>query len=156
MSIRNALKNRNWSIYAIYEQFEQIVSRSLLFLISVIIVYSLVLAAIAMIADLRTGVDFEPGALQDTFGLIFTVVILLEFNHSLATAMRTRSGIIQVRTIVLIAIIVIARKVILLDYKTATLETLLGLGGLALCLGGLYWLIADGEPRRRSGNPPAQ
>jgi uncharacterized membrane protein (DUF373 family) len=76
-----------------------------------------------MIADLRTGVDFEPRALQDTFGLIFTVVILLEFNHSLATAMRTRSGIIQVRIIVLIAIIVIARKVILLDYKTATLET---------------------------------
>jgi hypothetical protein len=41
MSIRNALKDRNWSIYAIYEQFEQIVSRSLLLLISVIIVYSL-------------------------------------------------------------------------------------------------------------------
>jgi len=29
-------------------------------------------------------------------------------------------------------------------------ETLLGLGGLALALGGLYWLISDGEQRRRS------
>ena len=78
MSIRNALKDRNWSFYAIYEQF---------------------------------------------------------------------------RIIVLIAIIVIARKVILLDYNAATLETFLGLGGLALCLGGLYWLIGEGEQRRRSGNP---
>jgi hypothetical protein len=36
-----------------------------------------------------------------------------------------------------------------LDYAAASIETLLGLGGLALALGGLYWLISNGEQRKR-------
>jgi uncharacterized membrane protein (DUF373 family) len=51
---------------------------------------------------------------------------------------------------VMIAIIVMARKLILLDYKSATLETLLGYAGLALSLGALYWLVADSERPRRT------
>lgn len=47
--------------------------------------------------------------------------------------------------LVLIAILVLARKLILMDYKSVRLETLLGLGGLALSLGVLYWLLADGD-----------
>ena len=87
---------------------------------------------------------------KDTFGLILTVLILLEFNHSIISALRQRAGSIQVSIIVLIAITVIARKLILLDYASASTETLLGLGGLALALGALYWLIAGVERRRRS------
>ena len=49
---------------------------------------------------------------------------------------------------VLITIIVLARKLVLLDYAAASMETLLGLGGLALSLGGLYWLISNGDRRR--------
>jgi uncharacterized membrane protein (DUF373 family) len=85
-------------------------------------------------------------------GLILTILILLEFNHSIISALRQRAGSIQVSIIVLITITVIARKLILLDYASATPETLLGLGGLALSLGALYWLIAGVERRRRS-NP---
>ena len=77
-----------------------------------------------------------------------TVIILVEFNHSIVLAIRQRSGAIQVRIVVLITIIVLARKLVLLDYTTASVETLLGLGGLAISLGGLYWLISDGERRR--------
>ena len=42
---------------------------------------------------------------------------------------------------IIIAILVIARKVILLDFKTATLETFAGIGAIALAFGALYWLI---------------
>ena len=52
---------------------------------------------------------------------------------------------------VLITIIVLARKLVLLDYAAASMETLLGLGGLALSLGGLYWLISNGERRQPVG-----
>jgi uncharacterized membrane protein (DUF373 family) len=77
-----------------------------------------------------------------------SVIILVEFNHSIVLAIRQRSGAIQVRIVVLITIIVLARKLVLLDYASASM-TLLGLGGLALSLGGLYWLISNGEQRRR-------
>lgn len=135
----------------LYEWFEQIILSIIVMIMSLVIVYSLVLAAVALFKDLVSGTGFiEISALKDTFGLILTVIILVEFNHSIVLAIRQRSGAIQVRIVVLITIIVLARKLVLLDYTTASVETLLGLGGLALSLGGLYWLISDGERRRRA------
>jgi len=135
----------------IYEWFEQIVLSILVLIICLVIVYSLIIVAIKIFEDLVSGVGFiETVALKDTFGLILTVIILVEFNHSIVLVIRQRSGAIQVRIVVLITIIVLARKLVLLDYAAASVETLLGLGGLALALGGLYWLISDGEQRRRS------
>ena len=132
-----------------YEWFEQIILGIIVFIMSLVIIYSLVLATITLADDLVSGIgSMETSALKDTFGLILTVIILVEFNHSIVLAFRQRSGAIQVRIVVLITIIVLARKLVLLDYTTASVETLLGLGALALSLGGLYWLISDGERRR--------
>jgi uncharacterized membrane protein (DUF373 family) len=134
-----------------YEGFEQIILCILVFIISVIIIYVLILVIITLADDFRAGIVYmETGAMKDTFGLILTVIILLEFNHSIVLAIRQRSGAVQVRIIVLITIIVLARKLVLLDYAATSGETLLGLGGLALALGGLYWLISDREQPRRS------
>ena len=135
-----------------YEAFEQVILSILVFIIAIIIVYSLILVIITLVDDFRAGITYmETGAMKDTFGLILTVIILVEFNHSIVLAVRQRSGAVQVRIIVLITIIVLARKLVLLDYAATSVETLLGLGGLALSLGGLYWLISDrDQPRRGS------
>ena len=152
MSLLDTLRKQAGS-RTLYELFELIISGILVFIISIIIVYSIILVVITLTDDFRSGITFmETGALKDTFGLILTVVILLEFNHSIVLAMRQRSGAIQVRIIVLITIIVLARKLVLLDYAATRVETLLGLSALALALGGLYWLISDGERRRGSGS----
>ena len=144
-----ALAGKRFNLPAAYERFELIISGLLLAIISIIIVYATALVIIALFYDLHTGLHFaESGALKDTFGLILSLLILVEFNHSIALSMRRRSGVLQVRTIILIAIIVIARKLILLDYAATALDTLLGLGGLALSLGALYWLLTDVERRR--------
>jgi uncharacterized membrane protein (DUF373 family) len=144
---------RYFRFHRAYDQFELIISGILLVVISIIIIYSTGQVVITLVADFHTGVHFaEQGALKDTFGLILGLLILIEFNHSIALAMRRRSGVLEVRVVILIAIIVIARKLILLDYATTGLNTLLGLGGLALSLGALYWLLTDVERRRP---PPA-
>ena len=141
----------------LYEWFEQIILGIVVFIISLVIVYSLILTTVTLFNDLISGMGFvETDALKDTFGLILTGIILVEFNHSIVLAIRQRSGAIQVRIVVLITIIVLARKLVLLDYATASVETLLGLGGLALSLGGLFWLISDGEQRRRVPDSIAQ
>jgi uncharacterized membrane protein (DUF373 family) len=141
-------------IYSAYDQFERIISVILLITISIIILYATGLMMITLAGDFHAGLHFaEQGALKDTFGLILSLLILIEFNHSLVLAIRRRSGIIEVRVVILIAIIVIARKLILLDYANTTLEMLLGLGGLALSLGALYWLLTDIERRRRPSAP---
>lgn len=133
---------QEWHELTSYQRFEQVVSRIVMAFIAVIIVYSVILVAIELIMDFALGQAFvEQELLQDVFGSILTILILLEFNHSIAVALKQKTGIIQTRIVVLIAILVIARKIILLDFKTASIETLAGHAGVALALGALYWLI---------------
>ena len=137
-----ALK-QEWHDLTSYQRFEQVVSRIIMAFIAAVIVYSIGLAAIELVVDFGLGRAFvEQELLQDVFGSILTILILLEFNHSIAISLKQKTGIIQARTVVLIAILVIARKIILLDFKTASIETLAAHAGVALALGALYWLIA--------------
>jgi uncharacterized membrane protein (DUF373 family) len=94
--------------------------------------------------------------LKDTFGLILTILILLEFNHSVYIALTEHSGAIQARILVLITILVVARKLMLMDFTTIEAQTLLGFGGLLLALGGLYWLISNGDRDRREVSAEAR
>jgi uncharacterized membrane protein (DUF373 family) len=142
-------KTTEWRKLSAYGQFERVALVAVLIMLGLIIVYALVVAAIKLTGDLALGELFlDKAALQDSFGLILTIIILLEFNHSIYVALAERSGAIQTRAVVLIAILVIARKLMLKDFDTLDLNTLLGFGGLLLGLGGLYWLIADGDRRR--------
>ncbi|MGE0259195.1 MAG: phosphate-starvation-inducible PsiE family protein [Alphaproteobacteria bacterium] len=147
MMMLDALR-RDWHDFTSYERFEQVVARILLAATTVIMLYTLALALIDLVRDLGLGMEFlESQVLQDAFGSFLTVLILFEFNHSIALSLRTRTGVIQARVVVLIAILVVARKLILVDFKSVDIETLAGLGGVGLLLGMLYWLLADAERR---------
>jgi uncharacterized membrane protein (DUF373 family) len=133
---------QEWNDLTSYQRFEQVISRIVMAFIAAVIVYSVVLVAYELAIDFTLGQQFlEHEILQDVFGSILTVLILLEFNHSIAVSLKQKTGIIQARIVVLIAILVIARKIILLDFKTASIEALAGHAGVALALGALYWLI---------------
>jgi uncharacterized membrane protein (DUF373 family) len=144
-----------WQKVPTYGQFERIALRCVMFLVGTIITYAIILAAVKLATDFMLGESFlDKAALQDTFGFILTVVILLEFNHSIFVALTDGSGAIQTRMVVLITVLVVARKLMLADYATLDFQTLLGFGGLLLALGALYWLIADGD--RRGENAASQ
>ncbi|MEO6607841.1 MAG: phosphate-starvation-inducible PsiE family protein [Aestuariivirga sp.] len=81
-------------------------------------------------------------------------MILLEINYSIVSAIKAKSGAVQVRIVILIAILALARKLILLDYKSVGADVLIALGGLSLSLGVLYWLLADSDHRRRPQSAP--
>ena len=134
---------RDWKHFVSYGAFERIASRVVMFFISVIIVYSIIVMAITLVEQFRLNSTYlDTESLRDVFGSILTILILIEFNHSIAVALSSRSGILQARPIVLITILVIARKVILLDFTTATFEQLIGIGAIALAFGLLFWLIS--------------
>jgi uncharacterized membrane protein (DUF373 family) len=141
-----ATLKKEWKNLTSYERFEQVVSRIIMLFISVVIIYSLALVAIELMKDFMLGTAFMGSELlQDIFGSLLTVLILMEFNHSIASSLNKKSGILQARVVVLIAILVVARKVILLDFKTETLEHLAGISGMTLSLGILYWLLSVGS-----------
>ena len=146
---RQAFNTSKWPKLASYAGFERIALGSVLVMLGAITVCAIVLVAIKLVSDLMLGESFlDKAALQDTFGLILTIVILLEFNHSIYVAMTQGSGAVQTRIVVLIAVLVIARKLMLKDFDAIDFQTLLGYGGLLLALGALYWLISDGDRRR--------
>jgi uncharacterized membrane protein (DUF373 family) len=145
---------REWQKFADYGRFEQVALGSVLVLLGAITVFAIVLVAIQLINDFFLGASFlDKAALQDTFGSILTIIILLEFNHSVYVALTHKSGAIQVRIVVLIAVLVVARKLMLQDFGAANAETLLGFAGLLLALGALYWLISNAD--RQSPLPAA-
>jgi len=142
---------RDWKQSLSYETFERVASRIVMFFISIIIVYSLILMAITLVDQFRLNPTYlDTDSLRDVFGSILTILILIEFNHSIALAISSRTGILQARPIVLITILVIARKVILLDFAAATFEQMLGIAAVALAFGLLFWLINA----RGAGLPP--
>jgi len=141
---------QGWQELTYYERFEQLMLHVVLLFIAVISVFMVVLVTIQLVNDFQLGESFmEKAVLQDTFGSILTILILLEFNHSVAISIKSKTGAIQVRIIVLISILVVVRKLMLLDYNSVSMQTLLGLSALLLSLGLLYWLITQGDRRRK-------
>jgi uncharacterized membrane protein (DUF373 family) len=134
---------RNWKQLLSYDLFERIASRIVMLFIAIIIVYTLILMAMTLFDQIKFSPAYiDTDSLKDVFGSILSILILIEFNHSIALAISRRSGILQARPIILITILVIARKVILLDFATATFEQMIGIGAIALAFGLLFWLIS--------------
>ena len=155
MASKTPIKS-GWSDYLNYSGFERIALACIMVMIGAIAAVAIVWTGIKIVSDMLVGGAFlDKAALQDTIGLILLVLILLEFNHSVLVAMTERSGAVQVRMLVRITILVVTRKLMLMDFTTITAQSLLGFGGLLLALGALYWLICDVDRRRASANAPA-
>ena len=97
-----------------YEKFEQCVSLVLVFLISVMIVIALYKLAIKVYSTVTVqNVDpTDPLVFQTLFGMIMTLLIAMEFKHSILRVVYRKDNIIQVKTVILIAILAISRKFI--------------------------------------------
>ncbi len=78
---------KDWAILSYYQRFEGIVALVLTVVIALIILVALYRLSASVIAGLVLGVldPLEPGAFQAVFGEILTLLIALEFNHTLQT-----------------------------------------------------------------------
>jgi uncharacterized membrane protein (DUF373 family) len=93
---------------------------------------------------LATGLDpTDYSVFQAVFGMIFTVIIALEFKRSLLVIAERDRTVVQVRTVILIALLAIVRKLMIMDMSTTSAEQLLALTAATLALGGVYWLVGD-------------
>lgn len=88
---------------------------------------------------------------QTVFGMVFTVIIALEFKHSLLVVLARQESVVRVRSIVLIAMLAMVRKFIILDLGTQGNTELFGLSTAILALGVVYWLVRD-QDQRMGGN----
>lgn len=133
----------------LYERFEQAIMLVLIGLIMAVTVSAtahLVVAVWHLLSS--SAVDpTDQRVFQTVFGAVFTVLIALEFKHSLLAVLAHGENIVRVRTIVLIALLAIARKFILLDLQTIAPMDVLSLAAAVLALGIVYWLVRDQDAR---------
>jgi uncharacterized membrane protein (DUF373 family) len=154
VSLRDQLKEARtrWKPLTLYQKFEHAVILILTGLIALVValaVWNLVLKILISI----TSSGFDPtdyAVFQALFGMIFTVIIALEFKRSLLVVAERRHGIVQVRTVILLALLAIVRKLIIIDLATTEAAQLFALSAAILSLGAVYWLVRDQDRRERA------
>ena len=128
---------RYWPLMNHYERFEHGVA----FVLSVIIAAVIVLALLQLLARvvprlLSGAIDpLDHEVFQGLFGVIMTLLIALEFKHSIVRVALRRESVVQVKTVVLIALLALSRKFIILDSKVTGPETIAALALATLVLG---------------------
>ena len=135
-----------------YLKFEHAVVLVLTILLSVIIVSAIWKLAIKILYSLVLSDTFDLtdlAAFQSVFGMVFTVIIALEFKRTLVLVTERTESVVQVRAVILIALLAIVRKLIILDIAPGDAPQLLALAVATLSLGGVYWLVQDQDKRER-------
>jgi uncharacterized membrane protein (DUF373 family) len=152
---------RDWPLLTVYQRFETGVG----------LVLTLVIAAVVLVALYRLVVGvfdtlvlqalnpLDHSVFQKVFGDILTVLIALEFNHTLQVVLARGRGVIQIKVVVLIALLALVRKLIVVDFYAVSPAFLAALSGLLLSLGVTYWLVRDRDdrlPRARQDRTPSR
>ena len=85
--------------------------------------------------------------------MILTVIIALEFKKSLLVIAERGDTVIQIRSVVMIALLAICRKVIILDLTETNALHILAFAAAIFALGMIYWLIGN---RDQNADEPAR
>ncbi|WP_119419390.1 phosphate-starvation-inducible PsiE family protein [Desertibaculum subflavum] len=156
MTVRGeiAAARDRWRLLTFYGKFEQAVVVILTTLIALVIASAVWNLALKIFYVVFLAEAFDPtdhAVFQAVFGMIFTVIIALEFKRSLVVVAERRESIVQVRTVVLLAMLAILRKLIILDLTATDAGKLLGLSAAMLALGAVYWLVREQDQRFAAG-----
>jgi uncharacterized membrane protein (DUF373 family) len=153
LRVRYQAFQRTWRTLSFYERFEQTVALVLAWLIAVIILVALWdLAKEVVLLAMHDKLDpLDHRVFQAIFGQILTVLIALEFKHSIIRVIAAGESIIQVKTVLLVAVLALARKLIILDLSQYSADTVFALAAVLLALGVTYWLVRDRETRLEPG-----
>jgi uncharacterized membrane protein (DUF373 family) len=154
MGLRQELDagRHRWRRLTAYLKFEHAVVLVLTILLSVIIVSAIWKLAIKVLYSLVLSDTFDLtdlAAFQSVFGMVFTVIIALEFKRTLVLVTERTESVVQVRAVILIALLAIVRKLIILDISPSDAPQLLALAVATLSLGGVYWLVRDQDKREQ-------
>jgi uncharacterized membrane protein (DUF373 family) len=84
---------------------------------------------------------------QTVFGMVLTVLIAMEFKHSLLIVLHQLRDIVQLRAVVLIALLAMVRKYIILDIYQTQPAVVFALAAASLSLGIVFWLVRDEDAR---------
>jgi uncharacterized membrane protein (DUF373 family) len=156
MSIKEEFKDARakFKLLSLYQRFEHLVVMFLTALIAIIVIAAVWNLSLKILFGLVLSGSLDPSdysVFQAVFGMILTVIIALEFKKSLLVVAERRDTVVQIRSVVVIALLAICRKVIILDLSETDALHILAFAATILALGVVYWLVRDSDQRISEG-----
>lgn len=132
------------------EKFQKVILIALIWMMSLVVLLATFELVYIIFMDIVTppilllGID----SLLEIFGYFLLVLIGIELLETFKIYLE--ENVINVQVVLLVAIIAIARKVIILDVKALPSITLVGIGFILLALSAGYYLVKKSQLDERS------
>ena len=133
----------------VLKKFEQVILAALVLMMSIVVLLStielgwIILRDIVMPPVILLDID----ELLEVFGFFLLVLIGIELLETIKTYFVEH--VIHSEVVIEVAMIAIARKVIILDVKELSSLTLLGIAAIIITLAVAYWLVKRGIKERQ-------
>jgi len=137
-----------------YILFEKSVVAALTLMVAISVVLTLAQSGYALyqaIASEHHLLDHE--TFIRVFGTFMTVLIALEFNHTVLPEITGKAPVVKVRAVLLVALLALARKAVLVDFKETDYTSLIGLAVLIVAITAAYWAIQKEETSHDTSHP---
>ncbi len=123
------------------DTFERVITHALLVMMAAVVLLATIELAWIVGKDMLSPPLFllELDELLELFGLFLLVLIGLELMHSVKIYIERR--VVHLETVLTVAMIAVARKIVVLDPKELPEGTLLGIAAIALALTLGYYLV---------------
>jgi uncharacterized membrane protein (DUF373 family) len=140
-----SLLEEDMSLFDIISRFEKLIICLLSIMMAIVIAFATLDLGWLLAEDIYKEPRFllSVQQLMEIFGMFMLVLIGIELLETIRVYHQDR--VIRVEVVVIVAIIAIARKAIILDYKKLTSFTLLELGAIILALAAAYYLLKRSE-----------
>lgn len=122
-------------------KFEKLITAALKLMMAIIVTLSVVELAWLLIRDIFTPpfLLLEISELLELFGLFLLILIGIELLETLTIDVHNRE--IRTEAIILVALIALARKVVILDFKDSQMILLLSFAAIIVALTIAYYFI---------------
>ncbi len=125
----------------IAKHFEKIIIYVLVSMMIIIIALSTISFAIILASDMLRSPNFllQINDLLDIFGFFLLILIGVELLETIRAYLSEH--VVHVEVVIEVALIAIARKVIILDLKETPANSLLGIAAIIIALAAAYYLM---------------
>ncbi len=140
------------NLVMMFEKVKGVIVKSIIVLMTLTVIFSTLDLAWVLITDLLTPPTMllDATKLKGIFGLFLLVLIGLELVESMQTYLTDHVIHAEVEIILLIALIAVARKIIIMDVDEMSFQTLLGIAAIVVGLAFGYYLLRHTRKERVS------
>lgn len=140
-------------IESFFKLFERLIVGSLMLMMVVVILLSTFQLGRILVLDIFTPPNYllEITELLDVFGFFMLILIGVELLQTIRAYLDDQE--VHVEIVLEVALIAVARKVVILDVKEYSPNTLLSIAAIVLSLAGAYYL--QKRARKRLDHPQA-